>query len=361
MTRVLAALLAFVLLLGSVCANAEPPAVLRRGINITNWFRFPPNSDPAALRGYLGDVAMRDLRRAGFSFVRLPVQPILLAYPGVTAALADAVARLERNGLAVIVVPHPTDWHLETEPADRERLVAFWRSTALMLRQFNPALTFPEVLNEPVFADAPDAWATLQHQVLTTIRGILPADTVVLTGANWGGVAGLLALAPEHDTNVVYSFHLYEPAELTSLGAYRAGLDAAAMTRLPFPVADPAACRATAAATSDPPTADLMRFYCAQEWNVAKLAAMVAAAGDWGRRNRASVLAGEFGATQRLNQPARLAWLSAVREACERQGIGWALWGYDNSMGFALRPPGGSRRLDPAILRSLGLIDAADR
>ena len=193
MTRVLAALLAFVLLLGSVCANAEPPAVLRRGINITNWFRFPPNPDPAALRGYLDDAAMRDLRRAGFSFVRLPVQPILLAYPGVTAALADAVARLERNGLAVIVVPHPTDWQLETEPADRARLVAFWRSTALMLRRFNPALTFPEVLNEPVFADAPDAWAALQHQVLTDnpwrfcrrTRWYSPAPTGAASPACW--------------------------------------------------------------------------------------------------------------------------------------------------------------------------------
>ena len=53
------------------------------------------------------------------------------------------------------------------------------------------------------------------------------------------------------------------------------------------------------------------------------------------------------------------AWLGAVREACEQQSIGWALWGYDDSMGFALRPPGGPRRLDPEVLRALGLHDAA--
>jgi endoglucanase len=60
-----------------------------------------------------------------------------------------------------------------------------------------------------------------------------------------------------------------------------------------------------------------------------------------------------------LNAPARLAWLGAVRETCEQQSIGWALWGYDDSMGFALRPPGGPRRLDPEVLRALGLHDAA--
>ena len=41
--------------------------------------------------------------------------------------------------------------------------------------------------------------------------------------------------APDPDPNVVYSFHLYEPAELTALAAYRPGLDSAALARLPFP------------------------------------------------------------------------------------------------------------------------------
>ena len=67
----------------ALSAHAEPSAerlaVLRHGVNITNWFRFPPNRDPLAMRAYLGDLAMRDLRRAGFTFVRLPVQPEVLA------------------------------------------------------------------------------------------------------------------------------------------------------------------------------------------------------------------------------------------------------------------------------------------
>ena len=65
---------------------------------------------------------------------------------------------------------------------------------------------------------------------------------------------------------------------------------------------------------------------------------------------------GEFGASARLNTPARLAWIAAVREACERAGIGWALWGYDDVMGFDLpRPPPFRPALDPALLTALGL------
>ncbi len=342
----------------AVTANAEPVAerlaVLRHGVNITNWFRFPPSRDPQAMRAYLGDPAIRDLRRAGFTFVRLPVQPEVLAGPGVMAALAASLARLQRQGLAVIVSVHPVDWRLETTSGDRARLLAVWRSLAAVLRPFDPRLTFPEVLNEPVFRDDPQGWARLQRQVLAEIRAILPTNTIVLTGNDWGGIDGLLTTVPEPDPNVIYSFHQYEPAELTALAAYRPGLDTEALARLPFPADDAAACESVAARTGDPPTASLMRFYCEQAWSVAKVAARINAAADWALRNHVALLAGEFGASQRLNAPARLAWLAAVREACEQRSIGWALWGYDDSMGFALHPPAGEGRLDRNVLQALG-------
>jgi len=66
------------------------------------------------------------------------------------------------------------------------------------------------------------------------------------------------------------------------------------------------------------------------------------------------VIAGEFGASERLNAAARLGWLAVVRTACEQQRIGWALWGYDDSMGFAVSSPG-IRKLDQGVLGALGL------
>ncbi len=188
---------------------------------------------------------------------------------------------------------------------------------------------------------------------------MLAANTIVLTGNDWGSIGGLRAMSPELDPNTVYSFHFYDPPELTALAAYRPGIDAAALAGLPFPADDTGACLAVADGTPDQPTAGLMRFYCAQRWNAAKLAARIATAADWARRNHRAVVAGEFGASQRLNAPARLAWLAAVRAACEQAGIGWALWGYDDAMGFAMpRPPRDRADLDARILRALGLAGA---
>ena len=60
------------------------------------------------------------------------------------------------------------------------------------------------------------------------------------------------------------------------------------------------------------------------------------------------------GASRDLPPATRLAWIRAMREALEREGMGWALWGYDDSMGFGLRPGPGAR-LDPDLLAALGL------
>lgn len=336
--------------------DSAPPAPLRRGINITAWFRFPASRAPAALAAYISDQALADLHAAGFDFVRLAIDPEVVESAAQRAALITAIRRIQRQGLAVIVSPHPQGWRLEASEGDRDRLLAFWKALAPALRPLDAAQTVPEVLNEPVFPGDPAGWATLQHRVLGDIRQALPNATVVLTGHDWGSVGGLLALTPEDDVNVLYSFHTYDPVDLTSLAAYQPGLDRLALARLPFPVDDRARCDATASDSADRPTRDLMRYYCAVGWDAPRVGATIDRAAAWGREHHVRLLAGEFGASADLNPAARTAWLGTVRDAFETRGIGWALWGYDDVMGLAVsRPPGPRPVLDRAVLTALGM------
>ena len=347
------------MLLGS-SAWAQPPAerlaLLRHGVNITGWFRYPASRDPSALARWMTDAAMADLRRAGFGFVRLAMDPAVLEAPRVEDVAVTAVCRLQRQGLAVVVDAHPEGWHLETSPTDRARLREFWHRMAVALRRCDGNLTMPEILNEPVFPGDPAGWATFQHAVLTDIRTALPGSTIVLTGQDWGSIQGLLALQPEIDLNVIYSFHFYDPPELTSLAAYRGDLDRTALARLPFPVGDASACEGIA---TDAPTRDLLRYYCRMGWDRAAIDSRIQAAASWARTHGVTLLAGEFGASAALNPTARMAWLSTVRQAFEARGIGWALWGYDDIMGLTVpRPPVARPVLDGNVLRALGLSRA---
>ena len=169
---------------GLLAAAGEPPPALRRGINITHWFRFPPRRDPDGVAqlsrrcGAGGAEARWASPSSGYRCSRPAGTPRCIC--------ASAVARVQRHGLAVVVALFPTDWHLETNPTDRRSCSSAWRSLAPLLRRFDPAATFPEVLNEPVFASDPGAWARLQHQAVLAIRAVLPQNTIVLTGRRLG-------------------------------------------------------------------------------------------------------------------------------------------------------------------------------
>lgn len=349
--------------LAASAAEPSPPAVLRRGVNLTNWFRFPADPSPRALRAYIGDPALADLRRAGFTFVRLAVDPGVLARCGLgfdpdrLALLGEAVGRIERQGLAVLVEVHPEHWREERADEERTKLLAAWQAIAPVLRGFDPALTFPEILNEPVFERDPDGWAALQAEVSGVVRAILPHSTLILAGNRWGSVPGLLRLTPLADRRIIYSVHVYDPPAFTTLGAYQRDLDPAVLGRLPFPGGTQDRCMATTAAgDANGATQAAVREYCAADWGPARIAPIIRAAAAWGRAHGVPVLLAEFGARNRPAERARLGWLRAMRQAAEAEGIGWALWGYEDGFGLAIRrPPGLRPALDPGVLDALGL------
>ena len=60
--------------------------------------------------------------------------------------------------LAVLVVAQPATWQLERRAEDRAALFAFWAELGPALGKLDAGLTFPELLNEPVFPGMPEAW-----------------------------------------------------------------------------------------------------------------------------------------------------------------------------------------------------------
>lgn len=335
--------------------------VLRRGLNVTNWFRFPPRNDPAALRAYLSDAEIARFRAWGFGYVRIPVQPDVLAgaagpVDGARfAALADGIRRLQAAGLAAMIELHPASWRLDTDAGARAALQQLWRALAPRLAAFDPERTFVEILNEPVFESAPAAWAALQAGIAADIRAALPAHTIVATGNRWSSLGGLRALTPLADPNVVYAFHYYRPRLWALLGAGARTDDPEAVARLPWPQSDRAACL-RAGQTEAPATRRQIAWLCAQGWNAARLRADIDTAAEWGRRHGVNVIANEIGVSARIAPAAREAYLHDLRTALEVDGIGWALWGYDDSLGFARRKDSAGRvTVREEVARGLGL------
>lgn len=359
----------FLSLVLSDTASADAPAArmeaLSHGLNISHWFRFPPSNAAAAMQSDLEDGAIASLRRAGFTFVRVPVGPEEVMQgdhivPAQRDAIVQAVGRLEKAGLAVLVDPNPelmNHWNLGGNQAAQDKLLGFWRDLAPALRGLPPDLTFPEVVNEPMFRD-PAQWDVLQRRLLATIRASLPDDTLILTGTDWSSIDGLLKVRPVDDANVIYSFHTYEPQMLALLGFWDPAIHHDEFARaLPFPVQDVAACRHQVAAIADAHTRSVAGYWCSMHQDGASVRRNLARAAEWGRAHHVSVAMTEFGAAGALNQQARGNLLTAVRSGAEQLHLPWALWALDDQMGFGL-PPGAYHsedQLAPVVMRALGL------
>src|ERR1035438_5216249 len=204
---------------------------LKRGINASQWFAQSSRDYSAARTDRYtdaDDIAL--IAKLGFDNVRLSIDAAPLeGWPrGQDGLNAEFLARLDKavdtmlaDGLAVQIDLHPEDsWkqQLRTGNDQVDRLTALWRRLAAHYATRDPERVFFEILNEPEVND-PYRWAGIQARLAAAIRNSAPRNTLIATGANYSGIADLLALHPLSDGNVIYTFHFYNPTEFTHQGA----------------------------------------------------------------------------------------------------------------------------------------------
>jgi endoglucanase len=226
-------------LLALAPAHAEDAATgFRRGIAVAHamaWaaveptpsrsFVFPPFADSARNLG----TELKGLRRSGFDFVRLAVDPgPFLQFQGsrrdrLDELLMDRVKLILSSGLSVIVDFHPSDLHpdylaaaltrgVDTPPfKDYVRLLVRTSELLERLQSRNVAL---EIMNEPPVT--PARWQPMLEAAYKAVRERAPRLVLVLDGGDEGGIDGLLALgAFTKDPATLLSFHYYDPYQFT--------------------------------------------------------------------------------------------------------------------------------------------------
>ncbi|TGD99409.1 glycoside hydrolase family 5 protein [Methylobacterium nonmethylotrophicum] len=408
--RVTAALLAAALPPRRAAAGppgAGGPIVVRRGVNLWPWFSLtreypPPRTDygwPAfqSERPVPTAADLRGLARAGFDFVRLPVDPgpfLAFADGRRTALLAEldaAVAAVLAARLKIVVNLHG---NAATHHFNPPRLYggpdapllppyrALVADLARMLARHPPDTIAFEPVNEPPQACSAASWAGVQVSLLTAARAAAPRLTLVATGACGSMVAGLAALDPaplRACRPLLYTFHFYEPYLFTHQGApwmrepvYRA------LNGVPWPASagtrDATLSAVRARMRADDPRAPAERE-AAYRVTEAKMAEYFAARPDrgfvdrhlgavagWASRQGIApqeILLGEFGALRTdarylaASAPDRARYVADVRASAEALGFGWAFWNLFDGMGLVRDDE--TRVLDADLLAALGL------
>jgi hypothetical protein len=242
-------------------------------------------------------------------------------------------------------------------------------------------------MNEPPYGYDPattQRWQAMQEILHRAVRREAPDLAVVLTGAHGGDRAGLLALDPRPfaGSNVLYSFHYYEPHDFTHQGVETSQPNARHwrfMSGLPYPANAIPQEDAWRRVEDNILLADLsagerqramletrlkLVEYLSGGYDRARIVRDFEVVAAWARRHgigMQSILLGEFGVVRTYgryrgaDEISRAGWLSDVRTEAERRSFGWAIWELKGYGGMAIVENDDATSLDRETLRALGL------
>ena len=332
---------------------------LGRGVNLGNALEAPQEGDWGVV---LQEEYFVLIREAGFDTIRVPIRWSAHALDEPPYTIDETFFRRVdwvvdnalAQGLNVVLDMHHYDELCAQPTAHRERFLALWRQIALRYRD-RPDSLFLEPLNEPHDRLTPSRWNELLAEVIATIREVDPLHTIIVEGAEWGGVAGLIKLKiPEGEHNAICSFHFYEPMLFTHQGASWVPKEYGT-TGVKWP--GPPEVKIT-------PVPDALHTAWVNRWfqeyntlpydqNPAGPRPIVRAfdqAESWAKSRGCPLWLGEFGAYSKADMESRVRWTTFVRQEAEKRGIGWAYWEF--CAGFGIYDPE-AKRWREELLRAL--------
>lgn len=202
--------------------------VIHRGLNASHWL------SQTGIRGeerekYMQEKDFQTIANLGFDHVRIPVDEMHLwdengqRHEDAFQLLHNAIRWSFENDLRVIVDLHVIRSHhftskdntLWSDPAEQEKFWGMWKVLSAELKKYPNDLLAYELMNEAV-ADDPEDWNKLIAKGIEIVRMNEPERKIVVGSNKWQQVYTFPDLkVPENDTNIILSFHLYEPFILT--------------------------------------------------------------------------------------------------------------------------------------------------
>lgn len=341
---------------------------LQHGINTSIWFaQSPGRYSVERLQTFTTTDDLRLIHQLGFDHIRLSIDasPLVEWQHGQPEG-KNFMAELDRNvdfalaqGLAVIIDLHPETPYKQKLLQSTEGVGAFaqlWVALATHFSGRDPSKVFFEIMNEPEQSD-PYRWEGIQGTVARQIRQAAPAFTIIAAGARYSGLDDLMLIQPISLSNVIYTFHDYEPFAFTHEGATWTLPAVEPLRGVPYPSTPDN----VAGNIAQEPTLAGQLFvaqYGLDRWDARRVDATIAFAERWSKQYGVPVYCGEFGVHRPFaDARSRETWTRDMRVALEKHQIGWAMWDYQTNFGVVTKADGRTTP-DAGLIRALGLKSA---
>ncbi|MEO0294173.1 MAG: glycoside hydrolase family 5 protein [candidate division WOR-3 bacterium] len=309
---------------GSSNGGGGTPEFLFRGINIGNALEAPNEGDWGVT---IKEEYFTLIKNKGFDFVRIPIR--WSAHAEVDSPYTIDSKFFERidwvidkarsKRLSVIINMHHYEEIFSNPSLHHSRFLAIWKQIAERYADYGEFLYF-EILNEPHGNLTADLWNQYLKEAIDTIRQTNPERIIIVGPVNWNSYAYLNSLSiPENDSNIIVTFHYYDPFQFTHQGAeWVDGSEAWLGTKWTGTEQEKKAIR--------------------DAFDKAK---------DWAEQHNRKILLGEFGAYRKADMESRVRWTSFVAREAEARNMPWAYWEFCS--GFGIYDPSENKWRDSLV------------
>ena len=315
-----------------------PPIPFQRGLNLTKWFQYFTSISEMKFKQYTRR-DLENIQSLGCDHIRLPMELFDMTGPAPDYEfdplfymfLDQVIDWVEELGLYLILDNHSFDPGSEIQSDVIDQLLAVWAQLADHCKNRSD-LIYYEILNEPhTLSD--EVWNDMQQQVIDIIRSYDQTHTIIVSPADWGSYNHLELMPEYNDSNLIYTFHFYDPWIFTSQGAYWSDPTLENLAGVPYPY-DAARMPDLPAEVRGTWIEDLYDRY-PDEGNDAWIQSQIDKAVQFRKDRQVPVWCGEFGVfIPNCELEDRVRWLTTVRTCLENNNIAWTMWEYGDGMGI---------------------------
>ncbi len=218
------------------CGSSEEKKVFEKfevskGTNIAHWLSQSDKRGKERI-DFFQESDVAKISNLGFDHIRLPIDEEQMwdengnRHKEAFKLLKNCIDWCESHNLRVVVDLHILRSHyfnaevkpLWTEPEEQEKFFDLWRDLSKALGDYPNGLVAYELMNEAV-ADDHESWNMLVERAHAAIRELEPMRTIVIGSNRWQSTNTFDSLRVPEDSNILLSFHFYEPFLLTHYNA----------------------------------------------------------------------------------------------------------------------------------------------
>ena len=340
------------LLLNSQGRLAQAP--FSRGVNLKDWFQAG-NARQVQFTKYTRKDFI-NIKSLGCDAIRLPINmhymtsgaPDYKFDPVFFNFLDSAVTWAENLKIYLILDNHSFDAAISAGPV----LIKVWAQMAEHYCEGSKYIMY-EILNEPHDIPTP-VWGEIQQNVINAIRNKDTKHTIIVGGSNFNRYTELKNLPVYTDTNLIYTFHFYDPFLFTHQGAKWTGMTS--VSGVPFPY-NAAKMPSLQTSLNNNAWLDSLINNYKTDGTVAKIKTLIDEAVNFRKARNVKIFCGEWGVyIPHSENNDRVYWYEIVRKYLDENSIPWTIWDYQGGFGLMNANTAGvfDYDLNIPLLRALG-------